>query len=485
MHLNNIINKNYLIVSIFLGLILHLISAYCSIGFYSDDEHFQILEIASYLLGINEIAIEDTTGHYWEWRNHIRMRPWFQPYIFYQFINFLQLIGINDSFSWALYLRLTSSLIGFGSIVILYFTFRDYFFQRYLKLNTFVFFSFWFYPFLHSRTSSENLGISLFIISFCLLFNLLIKEKLKFNYLLLIFSSFTMGLSLVIKFTLVFSAVPFFLWLIIFKFRVSIIAIFCLCSLLALSLGLYIDYLNWGSFTNTYYQFYYWNLNDEWGRLNEFGINPWYFYLTQSVKQLAPLLSLFFILGLFLYWIKNPKKIITWITLISAIIFSIIGHKEIRYIFLIYTFAPFFLAYLINHIKFKNIRNIVISLVLVSNIIFLFITLFIPSNSKVGVYDFIYKNYQQNISIYYIGENPLQINNMVPYFYTKFLPDINEFNNENLNNNNSWIVTNDYDEFKKNIKSECEIIYTTYPKKIINLNPNWKRLKINWYIFNC
>ena len=94
MHLNNIINKNYLIVSIFLGLILHLISAYFTIGFYSDDEHFQILEIAGYLLGINEIAIEDTTGHYWEWREHIRMRPWFQPYIFYQFISLLKFIGI-------------------------------------------------------------------------------------------------------------------------------------------------------------------------------------------------------------------------------------------------------------------------------------------------------------------------------------------------------------------------------------------------------
>ena len=27
------------------------------------------LEIAAYLLGINNVAIEDTTGYYWEWRS--------------------------------------------------------------------------------------------------------------------------------------------------------------------------------------------------------------------------------------------------------------------------------------------------------------------------------------------------------------------------------------------------------------------------------
>lgn len=485
MHLNNIINKNYLIVSIFLGLILHLISAYYTIGFYSDDEHFQILEITAYLLGINEVAIEDTSGFYWEWREHIRMRPWFQPYIFYHIINFFKLIGLNDSFTWALYLRIISSLLGFGSLLILYFTFKDNFFHKNIKFNTFLFFSFWFYPFLHSRTSSENFGISLFIISFCLLFNLIIKEKFKSNYLLLIFSSFIMGLSLIIKFTLVFSAVPFFFWLLIYRFRVSVIVLFCLCILSALSLGLFIDYINWGSFKNTYYQFYHYNLNSKWGRLNDFGIQPWYYYFIESIKQLAPFLSLFFILGLFLYWIKNPKQIITWITIITAIIFSIISHKEIRYIFLIYSFAPFFIAYFIDHISLKKIRNTIKSIVILSNTIFLVITIFLPSNSKVGVYEFLYKNYKQDTNIYYIGENPLKINNMEPFFYTKFLPNINEFSNENFDKPNSWIVTNNFAEFKKSIKSKCKIIYTTYPEKIINLNTNWKKLKINWYIFNC
>ena len=56
------LNRNKIIFYIFLGLILHLISAYFTYGFYSDDEHFQILEPAAYLLGLNDVVIEDTAG---------------------------------------------------------------------------------------------------------------------------------------------------------------------------------------------------------------------------------------------------------------------------------------------------------------------------------------------------------------------------------------------------------------------------------------
>ena len=59
-------NSNLLIIYIFLGLVLHLVSSYFSIGFYSDDEHYQILEPVAYLLGLNEIIIDDPTGYYWE-----------------------------------------------------------------------------------------------------------------------------------------------------------------------------------------------------------------------------------------------------------------------------------------------------------------------------------------------------------------------------------------------------------------------------------
>ena len=82
-------NLNLLIIYILIGLTLHLVSVYFSIGFYSDDEHFQILEPIAYLLGLNDKVINDLEGFYWEWQNDKRMRPWLQPVLFYHLIKML------------------------------------------------------------------------------------------------------------------------------------------------------------------------------------------------------------------------------------------------------------------------------------------------------------------------------------------------------------------------------------------------------------
>ena len=83
--------SNLLIIYILLGLVLHLVSAFFSIGFYSDDEHFQILEPVAHLMGLNNVIIDDPTGYYWEWESWARIRPWLQPYIYYYFISFLKI----------------------------------------------------------------------------------------------------------------------------------------------------------------------------------------------------------------------------------------------------------------------------------------------------------------------------------------------------------------------------------------------------------
>ena len=480
--MNVLLDKKYIYYYILLGLFLHLISSYFSYGFYSDDEHFQILEPVAYLLGLNNVIIEDTSGYYWEWRYHIRMRPWLQPYIYYNFINLLKLIGFTDPFSWTLIIRMLSSLVGFASIIYLFFTIKKDFIKKETHFTYFFFFSFWFYPFLHSRTSSENLSITLFIFSFCVLYKQLNLNKINFNYFILFASSFLMGLSMVVKYNMVFTTIPFFIWMLIFKFNFLRILIFGLSIITALLFGLFIDYINWGSFKNTYLQFYKFNLGEH-GRLNDYGIDPWWFFISETILQLAPLLSLIFVISIIIYWLTKPKNVFTWISLATIIIISSFGHKEIRYIFPIYFFAPFFIYFFIEKYEIKFLTNLIKTIVIISNILFLFLTLFVPPNSKVGVYKYIYENIDQNEKIYYIENNPYLINNMEPFFYTKFLPKIQEFDNNDKNN--KWIVTNKYqiiDTFKN---KNCSTQYSTYPEMIFKLNENWKRLNLNWYILYC
>ena len=86
--LNFLFKKETLII--FFLLIIYILTAFNSVGFYKDDEHFQILEPIAYLLGLNNILIDDITGHYWEWQTNSRSRPWFQPYIYFHFIDLLK-----------------------------------------------------------------------------------------------------------------------------------------------------------------------------------------------------------------------------------------------------------------------------------------------------------------------------------------------------------------------------------------------------------
>ena len=147
-----------------------------------------------------------------------------------------------------------------------------------------------------------------------------------------------------------------------------------------------------------------------------------------------------------------------------------------------YVISYFFERY--SRIKFQNTLKIIIIL---SNIIFLSLTLFTPAKNKVGVYYFLYNNFNNQDKVFYIENNPYLINNMEPYLYTSFLPKIHQLKQKNTINSASWIFTNIYDSYNDLISNEnnCKLKYTTYPEKIMNLNNNWRRLKLNWYIIYC
>ena len=82
-------------------------------------------------------------------------------------------------------------------------------------------------------------------------------------------------------------------------------------------------------------------------------------------------------------------------------------------------------------------------------------------------------------------ENPYQINQMKPYFYTTFLPEIKKLDKQNTNAK-VYLVTNNYNEHKKiSINKNCMLNYTTYPLILINLVDNLKNRKMNWYLYKC
>ncbi len=472
---------NFKFFLILLYFFIYIITAFNSVGFYSDDEHFQILEPVAYLFGLNTILLNDPLGFYWEWQPQHRIRPWLQPYFYYYIAYFLKFLNFDNPHIWALVFRLTSAFLGFCSIVYLFFSIKKYFIKEDKIYHYLIYFTFWFYPFLNVRTSSENLSIILFCFAFPFLLSIFDNKANKKNKSYIIFFGFLLGLSLVIRAQIIFTIFPIFLWVILFKYNFNKIFLVFSGLILAIILGLYIDFINWGYYTNTYWQIFEAQILK--GRMAAFGSQPWWYYFQAIPLELAPFSSIFFILGFFAFSLFNFKSVFVWIIFGTLGTLLFFDHKEIRFFFPAYVFAPFFIMYFFELIKKNFYRNILISLCLFSNFIFLMIISFVPMNGKIPVYKYLYS---QKIvdEIYYIDENPYKINDMEPYFYTSFIPKINKLNNLSLNKN-AWVLTNDFNELENlNKKNNCKLKFSSYPL-VINLNDNWRNKKINWYINYC
>lgn len=476
-------NLHFLLI--FLSFLIHLVVSYTSIGFYSMDEHYQILEPLAYKLNLRDVHINEI----WEFGNGIR--PWTQVYIFYYIIKFLQFFSIVDPFVWILVIKIFLSVLGFFSIYILYnFLIKKELIEK-NYFNTYIFFFFWFLFFFHSRTSSENFSISIFIIALVILFSI---KKINYTKLPIFLSvGLLFGLSILIRYQLVFILLPLFLWLWIY--HMNFIKVFSLGLLIifTLILGLIIDFYGYGNYINTYYNYYYFNMVI--GIFDGFGIEPWWYYISELTIKFSPPIGLFFLLGMFIFWFKNFSNFITWITFPYFIIFTYLGHKELRFIFPIMIFAPFFIIYFFNFLStYKLNKSILVSKItfIFFNSIF-FLTLIVPAERQIGLQRFISQNILDSNSIYYYGENPYIIDGLNPYFYTHFLPKLKNIESQNINfiDNEKiqvhQLVTNDYSFYIKYLKKNvnCKKIYSSYPENIILMNKNWRKRDLNWFVIEC
>ena len=71
-----------ILIFIILSFAIHCFASYFSVGFYSQDEHFQILSPVEFLLGIND----NLSKEIWEFGDDYRIRPWFQSFIYFYII---------------------------------------------------------------------------------------------------------------------------------------------------------------------------------------------------------------------------------------------------------------------------------------------------------------------------------------------------------------------------------------------------------------
>jgi phosphatidylinositol glycan class B len=136
--------------AIFVLILTHLIAAIFSTGFHHPDEHCQVLEFANFASGL----IQDPSLLRWEYA--AKIRPWFQPDLHAILMKAGIVLGIYEAHAFATFFRLLYALLNLLALLSLWRAVRDRdgLDPRWLLWISVI----WFFPYLHVRTSSENLS---------------------------------------------------------------------------------------------------------------------------------------------------------------------------------------------------------------------------------------------------------------------------------------------------------------------------------------
>ncbi len=333
-------SKKNIIIIFITGLLVHLVAAWNSLGFFHFDEHYQILEFAGYKAGL-------TTAEDLAWEHKAQIRPSLQPWIAYYFIKLHALFREHDSFTVAGMLRVLSCLLGYGtSILITAASFRWIQDFRFRKASLLLGIFLWFVVFMDARFSSESwAGIFFFsAIALLVIKNSFYPPAQNSNLLFIICCGFLIGLSLVFRLQMIMLLPGLGLWcLFIARTPFKNLVLLVLGGILALGLGFISDYFFYGNWVNTAYRYFTINILE--GKAAEFGVSPWWFYIPEFLEKAHMPLSLIILILVVVAWLRYPKHILTFTCVPFVLLHMLIAHKELRFLFPIAHAMPVFLVF--------------------------------------------------------------------------------------------------------------------------------------------
>jgi phosphatidylinositol glycan class B len=491
----------------------HLVTAWFSIGYHSPDEYFQVIELASYKLGITppgELA----------WEFDARIRPAMQPLFVY---TIGQLIGATDPVWITLLLRLFSSveawLVSFMLLVMVMREIKSAF-PKSLLLLLFTFL--WFQPYLNARFSSENWSSIFFITGLILLMgmkgmNLFPFPKNEFaaaiastdarrfshrKVFLFFLSGFMLGMAFNLRYQSALMLAGLGAWLLIRQLRLREWLGLLGGGLLALFCGLLADRWFYGEWELT--PFNYFRVNILEGKTAEFSIDPWWSYYTGFIGSALPPFSLFFLFALLLFLLRFPGHIIVWVALPFLLFHLFYAHKEMRFLFPLSPFLPAAVAFAfekspglgwlnstVDRWGNKKFRTWFILFAAV-NVIVMGVTAIKPANETFSFYHFLLKNYAgKKVTLFTYSQNPYELVGIPVVFFRppplqvirisphSSLPDLYAGEEEV-----SLLLESGYEPQGADARHSGRLVYQNIPPWLMRFNyNNWLSRTRMWRVY--
>jgi phosphatidylinositol glycan class B len=454
----------------FLSLLFHLLAAWFSEGFHRPDEHLGIMRFVGWKLGM----LTDTQAHVsWEWG--ARIRPWLQPALYVAILSPLKALGLESPFMMASILRFTNALMGQVSLSVLFLLSPQYLKTDKIKVFTlWALALLWYVPFFHARGTSEHFSTSFFI--FALPF-FLGKDTLKNGFI----CGLLFGASFIFRYQM---CVPIFfmcLWqLFQTNKRVGFLTTLTVGFLLFNVIGALVDYWGYGEWVFPPYQYLYWNIVE--GKASSFGVDPWWKYFEKVITRGVPPISLPLMIATLWFWFRKRSHYLTWITLSFFIVHSMIGHKEIRFLFGIGLFSPLLLGVFLENFKGLQVYKKTAYALGALSLILMTISSLKVAYTPISFYKDLYESDHQPKVIYTsdVVRDPLWFYTKAPFDFKLLKKDVFL---KKLNEEHGYFFSNDH-ELQSQLSKTCKVIHKTYPGWVLDIKPDFIKMKY-WGLYYC
>jgi phosphatidylinositol glycan class B len=468
------------------GLLINIIAAWFSVGYHHPDEHFQILEFCNYKLGNSPVA--DLP-----WEFAAKIRPGLQPFITYCFISVFNSIGIYNPFVITFLFRLLIGFLGWMAVCkLVMLLLPDFLSERSKKLFVLLSFFLWFVPYLNVRFSSENTATISFLYAIYLLLKLYSTNFKKISSFFII--GFLLAFSFFFRFQMAFAIVGLIVWLLLIH-KISWLnwlSLF-LSGVCGALICIYLDKWLYGTWTFTPYNYYVANIVQHVAA--NFGTDPWWHYVVLFITAAIPPLSigLLYFFGAGIY--SKPKSVFVFILVAFVIGHSLIGHKEMRFLFPMWFAFVYLTAIGIDFciLKYKSNKffTYTFKCLIVLNFGALLYRTIAPAQEAIPCFSFANEQFKQPTTIVCIEEPLYSLAGLKANFYKP--KNIEEIVLKGENGLNDFLSTNNQDSvivFKKaaslnNVPANytSKRIYCMFPEWVLKFNiNNWEDRANIWSI---
>lgn len=469
---------------IYFGFFFHVVTAIFSIGYHQVDEQFQIFEFAAYKLGLNNaISLP--------WEFAAQMRSGFQPFIVFVVSKLFYAIHIYNPFVISAFIRLAASMFSLYVTIRFIRMFEKQILNQSFKiLFWFLSLLLWCVPYLHARFSSENFSITLFIFGLTLLFE---ENNVTKNITLQLLAGILFGFSFDVRFHLLFCLAGLFIYLIIYKQqKINYFITLAFGFLLAIAIGLIIDYWLYGSWVFSSWNYLYQNLFQH--KADNFGTSPFYFYFVESFVQLIPPFSLLFLVSVVWFWVKHKTHLITFLTVPYIMAHLFVGHKEIRFLFPMIVYLPFMLVLFIQSLNqeksslYKILYSHILKVVmLIVNLILLIFLCFKPADEGTLMYKKIYDYVKgEQAILFYEKDSPYNNVEGLNYFKSKHIKVIDMADSTSKAGSNNYFFSYRFNDENILVKKNLVFVkvYSNFPDWIVKFNFNgWLQRASSYSIY--